>query len=641
MKSIPGIFFIVAICFPLSSQIYDTIELNEVKVVSSIPGISQRQSGRSVSIITAEQIRQLPAGSIDEIIRYIPGLEAQSRNLYGVQTDYSMRGSTFNQVLVMIDGMRLNDPLTGHFNAYIPVPLSEVVRIEVIRGPATVMYGPDAVGGIINIITNNFSFNADSTLNITLSAGSGKHDLYYTDAGINRSFKKWQFGGGLRYLSSAGFPSEDVFRNDFNLKTATVSSSGMIAGRTRLSFRTAVDKREFSARRFYTISPADTAREEVHGWWNHFNLFHTGIKSITGIDLAYKAGGDRYRFNSMSVANEHTTGQFMVQIRNNRNFAGKIRVTTGIHGNFRAIESNDRGDHAEFFGGIYSLAFMALSGNLHLSGGARLESDRFSNSIFLPQLNLAWNNGPLTLRSLAGKTMRTPDFTERYVSTNLPVLSPGRNLGNPSLKPESSWSLEAGGDLNLPAGINTGFTLFTRKGMKLIDYVFTPAVEIPDAANLNPDGSYFYARNIEGVNTRGIELTVTGSHRFSRGFGFEYYAGYTFQESVNPAGELSKYLSNQAKQLFVHNLFFTLGRAGLGFNGIMKMRDSEFAESINVSLKPSYGLLNMQGSFMAIPGLLWIEMRVENLFNTEYSDILGAKLPGRWISGGVKVRLQE
>ena len=95
----------------------------------------------------------MPINSVDELLRQIPGLEIQSRGGFGVQSDLGIRGSTYNQVLVMIDGVRFNDPMTGHFNGYIPLGLSEIERIEVIKGPSSSIYGADAVGGVINIIT--------------------------------------------------------------------------------------------------------------------------------------------------------------------------------------------------------------------------------------------------------------------------------------------------------------------------------------------------------------------------------------------------------------------------------------------------------------------------------------------------------
>ena len=112
-----------------------------------------RLSGRRVTVWTASDLQRLPVTSYDELLRTVAGLEVQSRGGFGVQSDLTMRGSTFNGVLVLLDGARLNDPMTGHFLADFPVPLAEIARIEVLRGPAAAMYGPDAIGGVVQLFT--------------------------------------------------------------------------------------------------------------------------------------------------------------------------------------------------------------------------------------------------------------------------------------------------------------------------------------------------------------------------------------------------------------------------------------------------------------------------------------------------------
>ncbi|HRF24346.1 MAG TPA: TonB-dependent receptor plug domain-containing protein, partial [Chitinophagaceae bacterium] len=88
--------------------------------------------------------------------RYLPGVEVQQRGPQGSQSDIVLRGGTFQQVLVIIDGIKLNDPLTGHFNSYIPINTDEIERIEILKGAASAIYGSEAVGGVINIITKTF-----------------------------------------------------------------------------------------------------------------------------------------------------------------------------------------------------------------------------------------------------------------------------------------------------------------------------------------------------------------------------------------------------------------------------------------------------------------------------------------------------
>ena len=128
-------------------------ELDEVTVQSTLIDQKNAETGRSIEVINSSQLQAMPVTTIDELLRYIPGIEAKSRNAFGVQTDFSVRGNNFNQILVLIDGQKINEPLTAHFNSNIPLSPSEIEKIEIILGPAAAEYGPDATGGVINIIT--------------------------------------------------------------------------------------------------------------------------------------------------------------------------------------------------------------------------------------------------------------------------------------------------------------------------------------------------------------------------------------------------------------------------------------------------------------------------------------------------------
>ena len=131
--------------------------LREVTVYGSRLNQSADQTGRYVTVIPGRTLSQYPVASLDDLLRLLPAIEVQSRGNFGTQADITLRGSTFNQVLILLDGMRLNDPLTGHFAGYLPITPAEIEQIEVVRGPGAALYGPDAVGGFVNIVTKTFA----------------------------------------------------------------------------------------------------------------------------------------------------------------------------------------------------------------------------------------------------------------------------------------------------------------------------------------------------------------------------------------------------------------------------------------------------------------------------------------------------
>ena len=127
MKYFLSISLFLSLVIKLSAQ--QSFSLDTLLVQTTRIPLKASETGRSISILTKEQIQQLPATTFYELLQTICGVEIQSRGGFGVQGDIVMRGSTFSQVLVLIDGMKINDPLTGHFNCYVPISNMEIERI--------------------------------------------------------------------------------------------------------------------------------------------------------------------------------------------------------------------------------------------------------------------------------------------------------------------------------------------------------------------------------------------------------------------------------------------------------------------------------------------------------------------------------
>ena len=156
IKSLICLFTLLFISFVSLSQSKE-IDLDPVTVTSSLTPVNTSKTGRNIIIIKGDRFNSLPVNSLDELLRYVPGIEIQSRGPMGAQSDIVMRGGTFQQVLVILDGIRLNDPVTGHFNSYIPIAPAEIDRIEILKGASSALYGSEAVGGVIHIITKSFA----------------------------------------------------------------------------------------------------------------------------------------------------------------------------------------------------------------------------------------------------------------------------------------------------------------------------------------------------------------------------------------------------------------------------------------------------------------------------------------------------
>ncbi len=621
-------------------QLSDTLfRLEEVRIVSDRLGLPEARAGRHVTVIKSSEIRSLPVNSIDELLRYVPFMEVQSRGSFGVQSDILMRGATFNQVLILVDGMRINDPLTGHFNSYIPVSLTEISRIEVYRGPASTIYGPDAVGGVVNIITKSFEPGiTEDGIDGRVEAWYGQHNLRRSNSGVNFSRGRWKAGAGISYSASDGHPLDpDSLRGDFNVITPSISVSTQLSGKTRIAYRTALDKRDFNARYFYTNSPLDLSREEISRWWNQFQLdMRINDSHSLTLQAAYQATRDSFLFNPMFPANFHRTRYQNYQMNHVFLPGREFRLASGLQADKQRILSNDRGNRDHWHAGAYSILSGMLMENLSFGAGIRLDYDQVYGVEILPQLNLSYVLGMWIFRGSAGRSIRSPDFTERYISTGLEgPLSPGRNLGNPNLSAERAWSIEGGIDRQITQGMEFRLTGFYRFSRDLIDYSPTLAGDIPDNENLVPGEQYFYAGNVGLLNTGGVESELRGRHRLSGSWVLEWVLSYQGLASHSDSAIVSKYLASHSGNLVNGGLGLNSGGFSVRISTMYKSRDTEFAREINQSLSGAYMLWNLRVDKSFWQNRLQLSIQVNNLLDEQYSDIMGAKMPGRWILGGL------
>jgi vitamin B12 transporter len=610
-----------------------------VEIYSDRLGLSETRTGRHTTVITGEDIKKLPVNSIDELLRTIPFLETQARGAFGVQSDILMRGGTFNQVLVLIDGMRINDPLTGHFNSYIPVSISEISRIEVYRGPASSLYGPDAVGGVIHIVTKSFlPGEGVDQMEGQIETWYGQNDLFRVNSGLHISKGRFRLGTGLSINKSEGhILDQDTLRGDFRLGTASLGVSYRITENIEAGIRTAYDSRLFNARYFYTNSPLDVSREQVNKWWNQmFIRIRLNSSSTLTLQGGYQSTADSFLFNPIFPANTHRTQYQNYQANYLFRSVSGFRLSSGIQADQKKITSSDRGNHEYWHSGAY----LVLSGNIlrygTVSGGMRLDYDPVYGLEVLPQMNIAWTVDGWLLRGSFGRSVRSPDFSERYISTGLTgPLSPGRNIGNPLLAAERSWSIEAGVERNLIEGVRLKTTVFNRFSRDLIDYVMTPSDEIVNNQNLSPGESYFWTRNIGLLNTLGIEAQLEGLHAIVGKSSLEWGVSYQALSSKNKSDLVTKYLSAHARNLIHTRIGVSNSSLKLQLNSLYKSRDDEFAENINESIESSYLIFDIRTDLFLYEKRIRLSLQVNNLFNRKYSDILGARMPGRWLSGGL------
>lgn len=649
------------------------VDLESVSVTASRILMSVSESGKKVSVITQEDIAEMPVTSVDELLASLPGVNINARQGFGMQADVGIRGSTFSQVLFMLDNVPLNNPLTAHFNTNIPVALSDIAQIELIRGPASAAFGADAVGGVVHIKTRSYlqrRLSAPDELQTGVHAdlSGGAHGLFDGSLQLSAERNRWRTVASIRRLRAdgeslanpgfaEGVSDERRYDNYFELLHYNAAASYQLSDALSVYTRAGAEQRDFSARYFYTAVPADASEEQIGSRWVLAALNHATGTRETELNVSYRHVEDTFDFlPGVLPANEHTTRQAFLNLSHQFGLSGAsaeqdarlnpevfnfMRVMLGGQYRFQGIRSTDRGDHERGMGGFYAISHLSFVNGLHLTGSARLQLHSRQAAEVLPQLSASYPllGERLRLRSSAGRAIRTGDFTEQYVSSQIPDLTPGRNIGNPDLQPERSYSIDAGLDWRPRPWLLLAPTVFYRSSDQLIDYALVNADDITNASNLQPGEEYLYASNIEESSIRGLEVLGDARLRFNQRLRLNLNAGYTLMRTTSQGEQPSKYIANHPSQRVNFGLGLRVGRFGLHSENSFTVRSGESNALVNGEIPQRYFVSNLKLDVRAT-GYITLYGRVMNVTDTEYQEILGAPLPRRWFAGGMRLSLR-
>lgn len=601
------------------------------------------ETGKTVSVISAEDIEQLPVNTLEDLLQDVAGINLNGRAAFGIQTDIGLRGSTFSQVLILIDNQRLNDGLTGHFNNNIPIPLSEIAEIEIIKGPSGVSYGTDAVGGVVHIKTKTYMAQPKIKLNFSGKVSKGEYGLNNNDLGLYLNTKKWVFSGGIKSLNADGQEfvnpnyssgsGDSTYLTHFNQKNYTLAGAYFLDD-WKFYVRGAMDARDFNAKYFYTASSFDESEEMIKAYWIQSAIIKKGKKQQTEFNIGYKQNQDTFAFNpTFPSTNGHTSTRLNATLTQNRKVKS-VKLAYGLQYDQVGIESTDRGDHSNFSIAAFAQSRFKLSDHFLLLAGARVENDDYFGLQVIPQLTGTFILPRLVLRSSIGQSIRNGDFTERYVSYRIPLLDSNRNLGNPDLSPEKSFSADFNADWKITDDFRLSQSVFYRNSNNLIDYVQTNSNTITNVTNLYPNAPYYYASNVAESQTIGYELSANYMVFKTDSSWLQVKMDYTYLNTSNADGNVSKYIANHPihsvapRALFRHKRFYVSTSANL------ITRNADEIPTINGEIQTSYVLVNARISYKppVLPARIFVEGR--NLLNTNYQEILGAQMPQRWLYGG-------
>jgi outer membrane cobalamin receptor len=551
-----------------------------------------RNLSRAVTVLTREQIARLPVRSVAEVLQYLASVDVQSRGAMGVQADFSVRGAAFGRTLVLVNGVRINDAQSGHHNADLPVLLEDVDRIEVLYGAGSSLYGADAFGGTINVITRR---PQGTRRQIALSAG--QFGFVDASAAVDMTRQTVAQSVGVSASRSSGFiPARDF-------ETVALASQTMFGQRSSLLISHV--RKDFGANGFYGPAPSRERTNQTLLLFDH-RLVQAAAWEV-GSQVAYRTHGDWFLYDprvaSMSP-NRHRTHAVETTFKAQRTVSERLRLNVGgaLGGDW--IRSNNLNDHAFSRGSAFAEVQHRIGTGTLIYPGVRVDAYSNFGSSVSPSLSISsWIAPHLKMRGSIGRAFRIPTFTELYYRDP-------NNEGTATLQPEHAWEAEAGFDW-IASSWHGNVSFFARREENVIDWVRpSPLVR-------------WRTTNLRRVDARGFE---GGFGRLSERGDLARIDYAYLDADAGRVDFLSKYVLDYARHSIIGSASLPLpGRLALGQRVAYKRRRD----------RRSYWVVDARVSRGVRIGDVFLEG--SNLLDTEYQEIRGVDMPGRWIRVGVSV----
>ena len=562
--------------------------LDEVVVSSPRLGVPFSDDSKSVTVINAEQIAGTPVSNLVDLLRFQAGVDIRRQGIEGAQADVYLRGGTFDQVLLLIDGIRVDDPQTGHHTLNSVLPLEVIERIEIVKGPAARIYGQNALTGAINIVTKKEGKKGD-----TLTARQGSFHTTHLGATVQDCSDKQQHVIHFSRLSSDGY------RHNTDLDNLHFFTHSAFGASKKLKLLTMFNERKFGANGFYGYASYKDQYEETQSSLVALTTSFASEKAVWTPRIFWKRGQDEYiliRDNPSAYRNMHINNKMGLSVdtkltHSNGNLSGFGAELSSV-----SIQSNNLGEHSRTIAHFFFEHRMKWN-NISVTPGFSLSHFSDVDTFFYPGLDLGLRlseKAKLTFNT--GYTYRVPTYTDLYYDG--PTA-----LGNADLKPEKALGHELSFRYNTPTW-EFEAALFQRNSENLIDYVEETVGD-----------SQWLASNIQDVTTTGGELN--SSYHYTIGeqrqtFIVSYgYIHDDYTKTVN-----SRYALNSLK----HNINLQF------LNRLSSKLSTSF--SYRYATRPLGGhfkVLNAQLEY--VMDKLTIQLQGRNLFDADYYENL-IPMPG-------------
>lgn len=567
-----------------------------VVVIGTLDPVTESQSQRSTTTLDVQPVR-LTADGIPSLLRDDASVDIEQRGGGGVQNDVSIRGSSYEQTLILVNGLRINDSQTSHFNLDIPIPFEALSGASVLHGAGSTLYGSDAVSGVVNLTTAR----PQQGWQLRLRAGGGSFGGNTQSAVASFANRRWseQLAGGRDF--SDGFMADRDYRSE---ETSSETRYDSRLGETDLLL--GMSDRAYGAAGYYGDYPS---WERTKGW---FSAIQQPLGQKMQAALSYRRHTDQfvlYRTDPAAYENNHIDTSWQGVLRRRDNFSWQnASLDSGLDINADQIDSSSLGRHGRNRGAGYL--------NLHLDTDRRgavtlgLREEIFSGGqqVFVPSFTADQYLGEsFKLRAAISRGFRIATYTDLYY--NDPA-----NQGNPNLKPESAWSYEGGFDWYPTAQWRISATGYTSQQSNVIDYVRSSSQSIWKAENLTHVQLSGAELSAEWRPRNGQRLlisltTVNGSRDSYNGFQSKYAFNFPSQNaSVTYDAQLHCGLTLRERIRVVNRYEGTL-----------------------------YPVIDSSLAYQRWRVHPYLQMT--NLNDASYQEVIGVQMPGRAFAGGLEIVL--
>jgi len=599
------------------------------------------RTGASLTVFDESDLKTQQIDILSDVLKEVPSLVVSRTGGTGQPTSVSIRGAEEGQTVTLIDGIRINDPSdVSEGTIFGDILANNISRVEILRGPQSTLYGSDAIGGVVDIISKR---GGDAPFALRASVEGGSFGTLHGNVAANGTTGDVEYGAALNYFTTGGISSAD---SRFNVTDGDAyrNFGATFNARVHLSDTVSVD-----ARGYYTLAHAQfddnfpppnfLAAESNANNTNELKAGYLGLNT----DLWGGKFRNRIALIATSSSRQFFDSAFDTIHLNFDAFGEAVRLEyqgivdfdpdTQLTFGAETQESSFRGDSFSSFSpeqttigrdrltGYYAQAQETFFGQLTLTGGLRLDDDQEFGTHTSFKLNGAWQvpDWDTTLRANVGNGFKAPSLFQLFSANSNPLTA---------LKPETATGWEAGVDKSLWAGdVRASLTWFERRTTNQID--FQNCFSASDAPGCPFRLAAFgYYVNLDRTRTSGAEAELVGK------LDDTLSASLNLTEMWATNQLTGKYLARRPNTL-ASGVITWLPMPGTSIGASVTYQGKHFDDAANLTRLTSHTLVNLFGSY-DLTQQWQLFGRIDNVFNDRTEEVLGYGVPGIGVFGGVR-----